>query len=128
MSPLLLAILVLVAAYAALLVALVVTGRRSRAVALLRLLPDLAIFLKRLARDPRVGRHHKAALLVLAAYLASPIDLVPDFIPVAGQLDDAVLVALVLRWVMRSRGRGVLLELWPGPAETRALLERLVLR
>jgi uncharacterized membrane protein YkvA (DUF1232 family) len=61
-------------------------------------------------------------LVALAAYLASPLDLVPDFIPVAGQLDDAILVALVLRSVVRSGGEALIRELWPGPDHTLNLI------
>ena len=64
-------------------------------------------------------------LLALAGYLAMPFDLVPDFIPVAGQLDDAVVVALVLRSVLRSGGEPLIRELWPGPERTLALIIRL---
>jgi Uncharacterized conserved protein len=61
-----------------------------------------------------VPRRAKVALVLLIPYLAMPFDLVPDFIPVAGQLDDAILVALVLAYVVRRAGRGVVEELWPG--------------
>jgi uncharacterized membrane protein YkvA (DUF1232 family) len=70
--------------------------------------------LKRLLEDDRVPRRAKVLLLLAIPYLASPIDLIPDFIPVLGQLDDAVLVALVLRRVVRAAGRDVVEELWPG--------------
>jgi uncharacterized membrane protein YkvA (DUF1232 family) len=76
--------------------------------------PQCAILAKRLLGDPRVPRRARAALLLLLPYLASPIDLVPDFVPVLGQLDDALLVVLVLRYVVRSAGREVIEELWPG--------------
>jgi uncharacterized membrane protein YkvA (DUF1232 family) len=61
-----------------------------------------------------VPRRAKAALAVLVPYLASPIDLVPDFIPVVGQLDDALLVAAALAYVVRVAGRDLVRELWPG--------------
>ena len=79
----------------------------------------------RLAADPRVPRRAKLLLALLAGYLALPFDLVPDFIPVAGQLDDAIVVALVLRIVVRAGGRELLDEHWPGPARSRALIQRL---
>ena len=77
-------------------------------------MPQCAVLAKRLLGDPRVPRRAKVALCLLIPYLASPIDLVPDFIPVLGQLDDALLVALVLRYVVRRAGREVIEELWPG--------------
>jgi uncharacterized membrane protein YkvA (DUF1232 family) len=64
-----------------------------------------------------VPRRAKVALALLVPYLASPIDLIPDFIPGLGQLDDALLVALALRYVVRRAGRNVVEELWPGSAD-----------
>jgi uncharacterized membrane protein YkvA (DUF1232 family) len=61
-----------------------------------------------------VPRRAKVVLGLLVLYLAMPLDLVPDFIPVAGQLDDAVLVAAAIAYVARSAGRDVVEELWPG--------------
>jgi len=70
-----------------------------------------------------VPRRAKVALWLLLPYLASPIDLIPDFIPVLGQLDDAVLVAGALAYVVRRSGSEVVEELWPGSAEgLRAIL------
>lgn len=57
---------------------------------------------RRLLRDPRVPRRHRAVLFLLLAYLASPIDLIPDFIPVVGHLDDVLVAALALRYVTRG--------------------------
>jgi uncharacterized membrane protein YkvA (DUF1232 family) len=79
----------------------------------------------RLARDPGVPRARKLALIVLAAYLASPIDLVPDFLPVAGQVDDALLVIVALRWLARGGGPGRLERHWPGPPASLVVLLRL---
>jgi len=76
--------------------------------------PDCAVLFKRLLRDPRVPRRAKVALVLVVPYLASPVDLIPDFIPVLGQLDDAVLVAAAVGYVARSAGREVIEELWPG--------------
>ena len=76
--------------------------------------PDCAVLFKRLLRDPRVPRRAKVALALAVPYLASPIDLIPDFIPVLGQLDDALLVAAVFGYVARTAGRDVVAELWPG--------------
>ena len=71
---------------------------------------------KRLLGDRRVPRRAKVAVALLVPYLALPFDLVPDFIPVVGLLDDAFLAALVLRYVVRSAGPDVVAELWPGSA------------
>ena len=93
---------------------------------LARLAPHCAVLFGRLARDARVARRHKLVLLGAAAYLAMPLDLVPDFIPVAGQLDDAVVIALALRAVLRGAGPDLVAEHWPGSARSLAALERLV--
>src|SRR6478735_8442078 len=66
-----------------------------------RLLPDLARFTYRLARDPSTPRRSRWALAGLAVCLALPVDLVPDFVPVIGYADDVVVVLLVLRYVIR---------------------------
>ena len=111
--------------YAAFLLVLVLLGRRGDTRALARLIPDCIVLVGRLARDPRVPRSRKVLLLGLVGYLALPFDLVPDFIPVAGQLDDAIIVALVLRSIVRSGGENLIRELWPGPEQTLALILRL---
>ena len=77
-------------------------------------MPDCAVLMTRLLRDARVPRSAKWPLLLLLPYLAWPIDLIPDFIPVLGQLDDAAFVALALRRVVRKAGPAVVTELWPG--------------
>ncbi len=77
-------------------------------------MPDCLVLLRRLLQDERVPRRAKWPLLLLIPYLASPIDLIPDFIPVLGQLDDAAFVALALRRVIRLTGPDVVTELWPG--------------
>ena len=83
--------------------------------ALAGFIPHCAILFKRLVGDPRVPRSRKAMLLVVGAYLAFPFDLIPDFIPVLGQLDDALVVALALRSIVRAAGPELLSEHWPGP-------------
>jgi uncharacterized membrane protein YkvA (DUF1232 family) len=120
----LLALGIAVAVYAAAVIALVALGRRSDARALAGFIPDCGVLVRRLLRDPRVRRRHKLALGLLAAYLVIPVDLVPDFIPVAGQLDDAILVALVLRGLVRGGGEALLRDHWPGPARSLALISR----
>ena len=111
--------------YAVFIVVLVALGRREDARAFATLIPDCIVLAGRLVRDPRVPRWRKAFLFALVGYLALPFDLVPDFIPVAGQLDDAIVVALVLRGLLRSGGEPLVRELWPGPNRTLALLLRL---
>jgi uncharacterized membrane protein YkvA (DUF1232 family) len=115
---------VLVTVYAALVVALVAGARQWDVRVIARLVPHCAILFKRLLADSRVPRRWKVASALALVYLAAPFDLVPDFIPVAGQLDDAILVALVLRGLLRSAGPLLLREHWPGPAALLAPLER----
>jgi len=115
---------VLLVVYAAFVAALVVRGRRVEARAVAGFVPDCVVLFKRLLRDDRVPRRHKALVLGLLVYLATPIDLVPDFIPVAGQLDDALLVALVLRGILRASGDELLGEHWPGPDRSLRALRR----
>ena len=116
---------VLAVVYAAFVVALVLLGRRGDARAMATFIPDCIVLVSRLARDQRVPRRRKLMLVALAGYLALPIDLVPDFIPVAGQLDDAIVVALVLRHVIEAGGEPMLRELWPGPEQSLAVILRL---
>lgn len=115
----------LLAAYAVAVAALALAGRREGARALAGFVPDCVVLVRRLLADPRVPRRRKLLLGALAGYLALPFDLVPDFIPVAGQLDDAVVVALVLRAVVRGAGPAVVREHWPGPASSLAVVLRL---
>jgi uncharacterized membrane protein YkvA (DUF1232 family) len=122
---LLIALAVAAIVYALVVLALIVAGRRSHAKALARFVPDCAVLFRRLMADRRVSRPRKALLGLLVAYLAMPFDLIPDFIPVAGQLDDAILVALTLRAVLRDAGPGLVREHWPGPPESLEAMLRL---
>ncbi|HEX5894728.1 MAG TPA: DUF1232 domain-containing protein [Thermoleophilaceae bacterium] len=125
MNWLLLSIGALVALYAAMVVTLVAGARQWDVRMIARLVPYCAILFKRLLGDPRVPARWKVASALALVYLALPFDLVPDFIPVLGQLDDAILVALVLRGLLRSAGPLLVREHWPGPAALLAPLERL---
>jgi uncharacterized membrane protein YkvA (DUF1232 family) len=116
---------VVVLAWAMFVVLLVVVGRRSAAGALARFVPDCLVLLRRLVADQRVPRRRKLVLVALVAYLAVPLDLVPDLIPVAGQLDDAIVLALALRFVLRSAGPSVVREHWPGPEASLAVINRI---
>jgi len=116
---------VAVAVWAAFVLWLVAAGRREDARALATFIPDCIVLVTRLTRDSRVPRRRKLLLLGLLGYLALPFDLVPDFIPVAGQLDDAIVVALVLRHFVRAGGEPLIRELWPGPGRSLDLLLRL---
>jgi uncharacterized membrane protein YkvA (DUF1232 family) len=91
----------------------------------LRLLPDLVRLLRRLASDRSVPRAARARLWLLLGYLAIPIDLVPDFVPVLGYADDAIIVSLVLRSVVRRAGAPVVRRHWPGTDNGLAALGRL---
>ena len=115
----------LLVVYAGFVAALALLGRRSDARALAGFIPDCVVLFRRLLADRRVPRSRKLALLLLLAYLVLPIDLVPDFIPVAGQLDDAILVAICLGFVLRGGGRGLLDEHWPGPPQGARLIGRI---
>src|SRR5262245_38471446 len=115
---------ILLLVYAGVVAALIVAGRRSDARALATFIPDCIVLVSRLLGDPRVPRRRKLLLLALIGYLAMPFDLVPDLIPVAGQLDDAIIVALVLRTLLRSGGESLIRELWPGPLQSLSVILR----
>jgi uncharacterized membrane protein YkvA (DUF1232 family) len=122
---LLISALVVVALYAVAVAALATSGRRADAAALARFVPDCIVLFQRLLADPRVDWWRKAVLVLAILYLASPIDIVPDFIPVAGQVDDVIVVALALRVVLRGSGPSLLAEHWPGPRASLAVIGRL---
>ncbi|MFF7189810.1 YkvA family protein [Streptomyces sp. NPDC008222] len=90
-----------------------------------RLLPDLLRLVSRLARDRALPRRTRWLLWISVGYLALPIDLVPDFIPVLGYADDAIAVALVLRTVIRQSGTDSLDRHWPGTPDGLGVVRRL---
>lgn len=87
--------------------------RRARGLA--RHAPDCIILCRRLVDDPRVPARHKLLLRALAGYLALPLDAIPDFIPIIGRLDDALIVALAMRTPLRSADAELIRQHWPGP-------------
>jgi uncharacterized membrane protein YkvA (DUF1232 family) len=91
----------------------------------LRLLPDLLRLLRRLAADRTLPRGVRIRLGLLLAYLAIPIDLVPDFIPVLGYADDAIIVTVVLRSTVRRAGLDAVRRHWPGTDDGFTALRRL---
>jgi uncharacterized membrane protein YkvA (DUF1232 family) len=121
-----LAVLILVAVWALLVVILVLAGRALLARELASLLPNLIRLFAGLMRDRRVPLRAKVVLALAGLWLASPIDLIPDFIPVAGSLDDAIVAALALRFVLRTTDRAVLEEHWRGDPRTLERILRLV--
>jgi uncharacterized membrane protein YkvA (DUF1232 family) len=86
-------------------------------------LPACLTTVRRLRTDPRVPRRAKVAVAFAGLWVLSPIDLIPEFLPVIGPIDDVVVVALALRYAARQVPLSVLLEAWPGnPATLRRLL------
>ena len=118
-------ILIAVAAvYLAIIVALLLAGRRIAARELALLVPNLVLLFKDLLRDPDVPRGAKVALGIAAVWLASPIDLLPEFLPFLGPLDDAVVAALVLRYLVRRAGPEVVRRHWRGEPRTLEIMLR----
>jgi uncharacterized membrane protein YkvA (DUF1232 family) len=112
--------------WAALIAALwAVKPPQDRLAEALRLLPDVLRLLTRLARDPSMPRGVRWRLFALLGYLALPIDLVPDFIPIIGYADDAVIIAWALRSVARRAGPRALEAHWPGTPDGLAALRRI---
>ena len=104
---------------------ILILGKKSMAQAIVRFLPDCIILFKNLLKDKRVRRKHKLAIVLLIGYLAIPIDIVPDFIPIAGQLDDAIIVAIVLRYIFKGVETQLLKDKWLGPQSSLKLLMKL---
>jgi uncharacterized membrane protein YkvA (DUF1232 family) len=124
-SWLILGVAIIALVYALFIAWLAVSGRRESMRAVAGLVPDFIVLFRRLLGDRRVPRRSKLLLLAVIPYLAMPFDLVPDFVPVAGYLDDAVIVAFVLRWVLRGTGPDLIREHWPGPESSLGMVLRL---
>jgi len=110
------------------LVAIIWLHRPTRDLAMpaLRALPDIARLARRLLADPRTPTRHRIGLMVLIVWLVSPIDLLPEFLPGIGPLDDIVAAAVILGWVGRGSGRARLEELWPGDAAGFGVVARML--
>jgi uncharacterized membrane protein YkvA (DUF1232 family) len=115
----------LVLAWLALVIALVVVRPRGGLLReALRILPDALRLIRRLAADKALPRGVRVRLVLLLIYLAIPFDLIPDFIPVLGYADDAIIVAAVLRSVVRRAGIDAVRAHWPGSEDGFAALVR----
>jgi uncharacterized membrane protein YkvA (DUF1232 family) len=122
---LLIGLAIAVAIWLAAVILLVVFGRVRAARELVGLVPNLLLLFKDLVRDERVPRSAKLWLGFAAIWLASPIDLIPEFIPVLGPLDDAVVAAAVLRHLVRKAGSQVVYDHWRGEPSTISRLLRI---
>lgn len=116
----------LLLAWLALVIALLVARPRTTVLReSLRLLPDLLRLVRALAADPTLPRGVRIRLALLLVYLAIPIDLIPDVIPVLGYADDLIIVTMVLRSVVRRAGIDAVRGHWPGTEDGFAAVARL---
>ena len=106
-------------------VAVPLRSRRDILADSLLLVPNLAKLLFRLLRDPRVPGKRRLAMAVVAAYVASPIDLIPDFIPVLGTVDDLVILAFAVDYLLEAAPQGVVDEHWDGSEDALELVRGL---
>jgi uncharacterized membrane protein YkvA (DUF1232 family) len=117
-------LLIVLGSYVVGIAALIAAGRREDARALAGFIPDCIVLVSRLARNRQISRVRRAVLFLVLGYLAIPFDLVPDFLPGIGQLDDAVLLGLALRLVVRGGGIELVRQAWPGPQASLTLVLR----
>ena len=118
MHTLVFTLAIVVGVWVVLIGALLLAGRGGTARQVATFLPNLILLFRGLWRDPRVPRGSKLLLGFGLVWLASPIDLIPEFVPVVGPLDDAIVAALILRSVARRVGKSVLAEHWRGDPAT----------
>lgn len=118
MRGLLITLAVLVGVWLLAVVVLILAGRRTVAREIATLVPNLIRLFRGLIKEPRVPRRSKALLALGLVWLASPIDLIPEFLPIVGPLDDAIVSALLLRHLVRRAGRTVVAEHWHGDPAT----------
>jgi uncharacterized membrane protein YkvA (DUF1232 family) len=121
---LLIAGLVLVILWLLAVLVLLWLGRKTLARELITLLPNLVRLFRGLIGDERVPRTSKVLLLLGALWLASPVDLIPEFLPGIGAIDDAVVAGLVLRHVVKRAGPDVVKDHWRGDPRTLSVLLR----
>ena len=125
MRTLLIGLAVVVGIWLVAIVVLVATGRRSSAREIAAFVPNLVFLFRGLLRDPEVPRSARIWIAVGLVWIASPIDLIPEFIPVAGPLDDAIVAALLLRAVARRAGGDAIRRHWRGSDDSLRLVLRL---
>ncbi len=114
---------IVVGLWLVLVVALLVAGQRVLAREIAALIPNLARLYAGLVRDPRVPLRAKVVLGFAAVYLAMPLDIIPDFVPIVGSMDDAIVAAFALRYVVGAASPEIVTEHWPGdPAMLRRIL------
>ena len=117
-------LLIIAVIYVGAVLLLLALGRHTDARAVAGFVPDSVRLIHRLLDSPSTTRTQRLALLGLVAYLALPLDLIPDFIPVVGLLDDAILVSLAMRWLLATHGEAAIRAAWPGPATSLRLVLR----
>ena len=118
MRTLLIALAIILLLYILFIIWLYTAGKNSAVRAIGGFIPDCLILFKRILGDKSVSTRYKWPVALLVGYLALPIDIVPDFIPVAGQLDDVIIVGIVLRYIIKGIGANKIREHWPGPASS----------
>lgn len=119
-------LLVLIAIWVVLAIVLVIVGRAVLARELALILPNLIRLFGGLLRDPRVPLRGKIVVGIASLWLASPIDLIPEFIPIVGSLDDAIVAAIALRFILRTTDGAIVREHWHGDPATLERVLRIV--